>query len=178
MKIRPSIWILTLCLLGPFLPTAGSLSAQQARQLTVGLSVGPGAVQTRGRGGSWDFGPFVGGRVEWGDRRSVASLTVDVQPFRAEGAPTADAFRAVYLLPAYAIGSATRRVGLGIGMGVFDFGAGTVADGIEVGFVTGASGSARLSGPYFIELGWKRIGNVKGLTANVWTLQLVRRWRL
>ncbi len=178
MKRRPAIWILAVCSLAPFFPTLGSLSAQQARRLTAGVSAGAGGVQIRGRGDSWDFGPFVGGRLEWGNRRSAASLTVDVQPHRAEGTSTADEFRAVYLLPAYAIGSTTRRIGVGIGMGIFDFGAGTVADGLEVGLVTGASGSARLSESYLVELGWKRVGNVKGLTANVWTLQLVRRWRL
>ncbi len=178
MTMRPNIWLLTLFLFGPSLSTPGELSAQQARQLTVGLSAGPGAVQTGRRGGSWGLGPFFGGRIEWENSRSAAFLTVDVQPFRAEGPPTADEFRAVYLLPAYAIGPVTRRIGIGIGLGVFDFGASTVADGLEVGFVTGASGSARLSGPYSVELGWKRISNVKGLTANVWTLQLVRRWRL
>jgi hypothetical protein len=105
-------------------------------------------------------------------------MTVDVQPFRAEGSLDAGDFRAVFLLPYYAVGSGSRRIGLGIGMGVFDFGSGPSAEGLTLGFVAGASGSARISGPYFIELGWKRINNVHGLRANLWGLQLVRRWRL
>jgi hypothetical protein len=109
-------------------------------------------------------------------------MGIDVQPFRAEGNDAADEFRALYLLPAVVIGSPRRRVRLGVGLGVFDFAAGRVAgsgfsDGTEVGFVAGASGSLSLRPAYSLEMGWKRIQNVEGFRANVWTLQLVRSWR-
>lgn len=177
MKTYLGRWVFLATVLGALPIFSGTLSGQEARHFFVGLTAGPGAVQVRGRDDSWDVGPIVGGRVEWGGRRSVAYLTVDVQPFRGEGATAGD-FRALYLLPYYAVGSGGRRIGFGVGMGVFDFEAGTAKDGIEVGFVTGASGSARINGSYSVELGWKRIQNVRGLRANVWSLQLVRRWRL
>jgi hypothetical protein len=176
-------WILAAGLLGSVLPAPGGLWAQEEKRLTLAVSAGAGAVQTRGRAGSWDFGPFFGSRVEWGNRRSGVALGIDIQPFRAEGTTSAGDFRAIYLLPSYIIGSGSRRVRIGIGLGVFDFSGGDEAgtpflDGTEVGMVGGASGSMGLGRSFSIELGWKRINNVQGLRANVWSLQLVRSWRL
>jgi hypothetical protein len=76
------------------------------------------------------------------------------------------------------MGSENRRIGFGLGLGLFDFEGGAATEGVKAGFVTGASGSARLSRSYSLEFGWKRVNNVEGLRANVWSLQLVRRWRL
>ncbi len=182
MRKRSRGWILLTCLLGSALPAPEGMLAQDAKQLTLGVSAGAGGVQARGRSGSWDFGPFFGGRVGWGNRRSAASLGIELQPFRAEGPTSADEFRAIYLLPSYVIGSGGRRIQVGIGMGVFDFSAGEgagslVPDGTEIGVVAGASGSIRFGRTLSVELGWKRINNVQGLRANVWSLQLVRSWR-
>lgn len=166
-------FLLSLCPL-----SQGTLSAQEGGYLSVGLSAGLGGVQLIPRGESWDFGPLLGGRVEWSRARSIAFLTLDLQPFRAEGSPNAGDFRALYLLPSYAVESGGRRIGFGIGMGMFDFQGGTVKEGVEFGFVGGLSGSARIGGSYFLELGWRRIQNVRDFRANLWSLQLVRRWRL
>jgi hypothetical protein len=104
-------------------------------------------------------------------------MVVDVQPFRAERTSQAGDFRAVYILPTYAIGSESNRIAIGVGMGVFDFTSEVEEDGVEVGLVIGASGSYRLSRSNNLEFGWKRIRNVHGLRANVFSLQLVQRWR-
>jgi hypothetical protein len=170
--------MVTLLLPGPL-----EGQARDVKRLTVGVTAGAGAVQTTGRDSSWDFGPFFGGRLEWGTRRSAAALGVDVQPFRAEGNDAADEFRAIYVLPSLVFGSGGRRVRLGVGLGVFDFAGGRVAessfsDGAEIGLVAGASGALRIRPVYSVEVGWKRIQNVEGLRANVWTLQLVRSWGL
>lgn len=157
---------------------ANPASGQEARSLFLGLSAGPGAVQLRGRAENWTFGPFFGGRLEWGNRRSAALLTLDVQPFRGEDNPTTGHFRAMYVLPSYAVGSRGRRIGFGLGLGVFDFQGGVAEEGVEVGFVAAASGSMRITGTYFVELGWRRIQNVRGLRPEIWSLQVVKRWRL
>lgn len=170
---------LFLGIIGFSLPVDGVAWAQDVRQLSVGVSAGGGGVQPRFRDSSWDFGPFFGGRVEWGTRRSAAVMRFDLQPFPARGNDAIGEYRAAYLMPSYAVGTSRRRVGFGLGLGLFDFTSSPVADdGLEVGFVTGAHGSLRIAGSYSVELGWKRINNVKGLVANVWSLQLVRRWRL
>jgi len=181
MRSHPLRRLLLLCLFcAAFLGRAPEAAAQEARYLSLGLSAGPGAVQLRGLDDTWTLGPVMGGRLEWGNRRSAALLRVDVQPFRGKGTPTSGDFRALYVLPSYgvAVGSGGRRVGFGLGLGVFDFKGGTGKEGVEVGFVAAAAGSARITGSYFVELGWRRMQNVKGLRANVWSLQLVRRWRL
>lgn len=178
MKSSPLSWLLLAFLLNILPPFLGALSAQEARFLSLGLSAGPGAVQFRGGVDNWTIGPFLGGRIEWSSRQSAAFLALDVQPFDAEGTSATGDFRALYLLPSYAVISGGRRIGFGLGMGVFDFKGGAEDDGIEVGFVAGASGSARIKGSVFVEIGWKGIQNVRSLRANVWSLQLVRRWRL
>jgi len=182
MRKRSVGWFFLAGLLGSVLSVPEGLLAQDAKQLTLGVSAGAGAVQARGRAGSWDFGPFFGGRVAWGNRRSAASLGIGVQPFWADGPTSAGEFRAVYLLPSYVIGSGRRLIRVGIGLGVFDFVAregagGLAADGTEIGMVPGASGSMPLDRSFSIELGWKRINDVQGLRANVWSLLLVRSWR-
>jgi hypothetical protein len=159
---------------------SGQVDAQEGRSsyLAVSLSAGAGAADVRKRGDSWDFGPVFGGRLEWSRATSAALLSVDVQPFKAGRTDRPGDFRAVYLLPTYAFGSPGRRLGLGIGMGVFDF---TSEDGeseTKVGFAAGVSGSTRISRSLSVELGWKRIRNVEGLRANLFLLQLVKRWRL
>ncbi len=179
MKTIPVAWILVSLLLNIFPTSLRPLSGQEARYLSLGLSAGPGAVQLKGgRAEKWDFGPVLGGRLEWSSIRSVAFLALDVQPFQAEGTSEAGDFRAAYVLPSYAVISGGRRIGFGLGMGIFDFKGGAAEDGIEVGFVAGASGSVRIRGSYFVELGWKGIQNVKALRANIWSLQLVKGWRL
>ena len=157
--------------------------AQEIRRGTVGFSTGAGAVQTRSGGDAWDFGPIFGGRAVWGTRRYAGALTLEAQPFQAKGNTQGREFRAIYVLPSFVIGGGARgrQIGIGVGFGVFHLAEwripGSSAPGeTEVGWVAGAAGSQRLHPDYRVELGWKRIENVKGLRANVWTLQLVRSW--
>ena len=183
MRMRSTGWILTVGLLGSVLPAPEGLFAQETRQLMLGVSAGAGGVQARGRTGSWTFGPILGGRVEWWNRRSAASLGIDLQPFWAEGSTSTNQFRAIYLLPSFVIGSVGRRVRIGLGLGVFDFSRGDGGgppdlDDTKIGMVAGASGSVALGRTFFLEPGWKRINNVDGLRANVWSLKLGRSWRL
>jgi len=169
-----ALWAMALGAVGLW-PMA-SIRAQEPRNLSVAFSAGGGGVQIRGIPDHWSFGPVLGGRVEWGNRRSAVSLAIDAQPFRAEGPPRTGDFRAVYLLPFYAVGSGGTRFGLGVGLGVFDFRGGTVDEGIETRFVAAASGSIPVPRGWFVQLGWKRIRNLKGLRPDVWTLGVERRW--
>ena len=168
------------CVLAASIPAKVPGSGQEARTLSLGLSAGPGAVQLRGGTEIWTFGPLLGGRLEWGDRRSALRLSLDAQPFRGEGTLTSGDFRALYVTPAYAValGPGGRSVAFGLGMGVFDFQGGAGEEGVEMGFVASASGSVRIAASYFVELRWRRVQNVKGLRANVWSLQLLRLWPL
>ena len=179
MNRNPIVWIIFICLLGPVFSPTPPLSAQERgpSYLALGLSAGAGFVQTIRQEDVWKFGPFFGGRLEWSRGGSAAWLIVDAQPFRAERTSQAGDFRALYLLPAFAVGTESRRVAIGLGMGVFDFSSEMEESDVAVGFVVGASGSFRLSQSNFMELGWKRIRNVEGLRANAFSLQLVRRWR-
>jgi hypothetical protein len=102
---------------------------------------------------------------------------MDVQPFWAEGSSVAGAHRAIYLLPSYGAGSASRQIRLGLGLGFFQFQEGDLEEGMEAGLLAGASGSLRLAGPYSLELGWRLTGDVRGLSTNILMLQLVRAWR-
>ena len=174
------VWVLAACLAGSVVFQATPLFAQQGPpgHLSLGVSAGAGFVQTSRREDSWKFGPFFGGRFEWSGSTSAASLSVDVQPFRADRSNQAGDFRAVYLLPGVAMGAESRRIGLGLGLGVFDFRSEVGEDGTKVGFVAGASGAFRLQGSNFLELAWRRIRNVNGLSANVYMVQMVRRFRL
>ena len=171
---------LTLVLFGLFMGAAllpAPASAQQTRTLTVGLSVGGGAVHRRPGPDPWTFGPVFGGRVGWGNRRSALSMSVDLQPFLSEGSTIAGDFRALYLLPSYGAGSAGRRVRIGLGLALFQFEDGVTEEGIDVGLAAGASGSLRLPASFSLELGWRLTGDVRGLSANVLMLQLVRLWQ-
>ncbi len=174
--------VLALSALLADLPTALSAQAgappQEIRSnyFTFSLTAGAGAVDNKRREDAWDFGPVFGAKLGLTRATSAALLTVDVQPFRAGRTTEAGDFRAVYILPTYAVGSPGRRLALGLGMGVFDltseFGEGTR----KIGFVPSVSGSTRVSRSLSIEFGWKRIRNVEGLKASLYTVQLAQRW--
>ena len=176
---KPIAWLLAVCLVGTvcFQPRPVVAQERGSRYLALGLTGGAGLVQTDRRADAWKFGPVFGGRFEWSRGASAAWMVVDVQPFRAERTSQAGDFRAIYILPTYAMGSESRRIAIGLGMGVFDFTSEVEEDAVKVGLVIGVSGSYRLSRSNNLELGWKRIRNVNGLRANVFSLQLVQRWR-
>ncbi|MGD2121064.1 MAG: hypothetical protein PVJ76_04940 [Gemmatimonadota bacterium] len=158
------------------LPLSGQESG--ARFFSLGLSAGAGATDANRRGDSWDFGPVFGGRIEWSRGTSAALLRVDVQPFRAARTDRVGDFRAVYLLPTYAVGSPNSRIGLSAGVGVFGLRSETEEETRKVAFVAGVSGSKRITGSLSLDFGWKRVRNVEGLRSNVFMLQLVKGWRL
>jgi hypothetical protein len=134
-------------------------------------------VQTQRLDDDWKFGPVFGGRFEWSRGGSGALLMVDAQPFRAERTSQEGDFRALYVLPALSVGTESRRLAIGLGAGVFDFSSEVEESDIVVGMVVTAAGSFRVARSSSVEFGWKRIRNVSGLRANLFTLQLVQRWR-
>lgn len=144
--------------------------------LALGLSAGGGAVDNKRLTETWTFGPVFGGRIEWSMKESSALLKVDVQPFRADRTDRFGDFRAIYILPSYALGTPGRQVALSLGMGIFDLTEEGAEDDREVGFVAALYGSNRLTRTLSVELGWKRIRNVAGLKVSFYTLQLVQRW--
>lgn len=186
--MKPQLTALTLVLVFTALTATGPLplSAQErppsqgnrSSYLAFGLSAGAGAVDNKRLGESWDIGPFFGGRLEWARRESSAWLSVDVQPFQAHRSNRPGEFRAVYILPAYAFGPPGSQVGVALGMGIFDLTPEVEPDNRKVGFVAAMSASRGVSRNLSIELGWKRIRNVAELNANLFTLQLVKRWGL
>ena len=145
--------------------------------LALGLSAGGGVVDNNRRDDAWEFGPVFGGRFEWSRGTSAAQLKVDVQPFRTGRTNQPGDFRAVYILPTYAVGSERSRIGLSLGMGVFDLTSEAGDEGRKVGFVSGLSGSVGVSRSLSVELGWKRIRDVEGIDANLYSVQLVQLWR-
>ncbi|MBT8396276.1 MAG: hypothetical protein HKO65_17250 [Gemmatimonadetes bacterium] len=176
---------MVLAFSGPLAYPPSALSAQggpppqegRSSSFLVGLTAGAGAVDNKRREDAWDFGPVFGGRFGWSRGGSAVLLTVDAQPFRAGRTNQAGDFRAVYILPTYAVGSPGRRLAIGLGMGVFDLTSEFGEDNRKVGFVPSLSGSTRVSRSISVEVGWKRIRNVEGIKANLFTLQLVQLWR-
>lgn len=155
---------------------ADPVSSQTTRDLSVGLTVGGGAVQIRpGRENSWSFGPVLGSRIRWGSIRSAWSLSVDLQPFRTEDRATSEGFRALYLLPGYETGSAGKKIRFGLGMGVFQFGEGPTRSR-ETGWVAGAAGSMRIGRGLFLELAWRGARSVRDFSTNFYALQLMKLW--
>jgi hypothetical protein len=80
-------------------------------------------------------------------------------------------------MPAYLAGSEGLRVGLALGAGIFDLTSETGDDGREVAFVPSLFGSGRLTRTLSLEFGWKRLANVRDLRADLFTIQLVQRFR-
>lgn len=169
--VTPAIGLKPLSAQGDPPPAASGSSP-----LGFGLSAGAGAVDNKRLGETGDFGPIFGGRFEWNRGESSASLSVDVQPFRASQSNQPGDFRAVYILPAYALGPPGNQIGVALGLGIFDLRSEVGTESREVGFVAAISGSRSVSRSLSLELGWKRIRNVSGMNANLYTLQLVKRW--
>jgi len=180
MRRTSSLLAFSVTLLGALSIPASPVHAQEGRSsyLALGLSAGAGAADARRRDDSWDFGPVFGGRVEWSRGTWAALLRADVQPFKAGRTDQAGDFRAVYVLPTLAIGLPGRRLGLGVGMGIFDLTSGSGEEERKLGFVAGISGATRISDSLSLDLAWRRVRNVGGLQSNVFMLQLVKRWRL
>ena len=169
--------IVSLALLGALMLPANPVSAQEGgRYLSLGLSAGGGLVQTQRLDDDWKFGPLFGGRFEWSRGGTAAWLLVDAQPFRAERTSQEGDFRALYVLPAFAFGTPSSRFGIGLGVGVFDFSSELEESDVVVGMVVGATGAFRVARSSSVEFGYKRIRNVNGLRANVYSLQWVQRW--
>lgn len=178
MNRLPVACVAFLVLFGSLVFPPNPVSAQEnGRYLSLGLSAGGGLVQTQRLDDAWKLGPVFGGRFEWSRGTSAAWLMVDAQPFRAERTSQEGDFRALYIIPAFAFGSPSRRFALGLGAGVFDFSSELEESDVVVGMVISASGAFRVARSSSVELGWKRIRNVNGLRANVYTLQLVQQWR-
>ena len=175
-----SVAFAALSALGPGPVSAqGPPAPESARTsyLAVGLSAGGGGVDNKRLGESVNIGPFFGGRLEWARRESSIRLSVDVQPSRIGLPKQPGDFRAVYILPAYAFGRPGNQIGIAVGMGVFDLRTEFEPESRKTGFVGALSGSKSLSRSISLELGWKRIQNVGPLTANLYTLQLVKLFR-
>jgi hypothetical protein len=178
MQQRIQVALTAILLSSLALPAPSSGQEGGPRSFSVGLSAGGGATDAKRRGDSWDFGPVFGGRFEWSRRNSAALLSVDVQPFRAARTDREGDFRALYIMPTYALGGPGSRLGLSAGLGVFDLRSEDEEDKRAVAFVAGVSGSRRIAQSLSLELAWRRVRNVEGLRSNVYLLQLVKRWGL
>jgi hypothetical protein len=185
MKQQRTALTLVLALAGFLFLSPSLLSAQggpptppgQPSYLAIGISAGGGGVDNKRLFDSWDFGPVFGARVEWSRGPSSWLLYVDAQPFRAGRSNQPGDFKALYIMPAYLAGSEGLRVGLALGAGIFDLTSETGDDGREVAFVPSLFGSGRLTRTLSLEFGWKRVRNVRELRADVFTIQLVQRFR-
>lgn len=152
-------------------------SAQRLRGFMAGPALGMGAVDVT-RSANWDAGPMIGARLRWLGARSGVSLSVDVQPFEADGGQPETAYRAAYLMPAWELRAGTARVGAGIGLAAFRFDAPLIDGRMEYTTVAGASGAVRLSASFLLEVMWRRTAVLRGFRTNVWSIQLVRLWDL
>jgi len=178
IQLRTPVALAAILLCSMLLPPSSSAQEGGPRSFSVGLSAGGAATDAKRRGDSWDFGPAFGGRFEWSRRNSAALLSIDVQPFRAARTDREGDFRAVYIMPTYALGGPGSRLGLSAGLGIFDLRSETEEDKRAVAFVPGISGSRRIAESLSLELAWRRVRNVEGLRSNVFMLQLVKRWGL
>ncbi len=146
--------------------------------MAVGFAIGAAGVDVRQRGSSWDVGPLIGARVRWSGERSGIGVALDMQPFPASGGATAGEYRALWLLPTWEFRAGTAGVRAGFGLGVLRFDHAQFEGRTEVATLTGAGASVRLPASLSLELGWRRTGFVRGFRSNIWSLQLVRLWRL
>jgi hypothetical protein len=185
MKLRMPVLALVLASAGLLAAFSSPLSAQRRSPpspggpnfFSVGVSAGAGAIDNKRLFDSWDFGPVFGARLEWFRGNSSWLLYADVQPFSALRSNMVGDFKAFYIMPSYVMGPPGFRIGVAAGMGVFDLTSEEEDDERVTAFVPSLFGSRQLYRSLSLEFAWKRIANVKGMRADLFTLQLVQDFR-
>ena len=177
MKRNRIVWVLAACLAGSVVSNQRPSLGQEDGRVPVARSVGGSRVcANHPERGLLEIRAFLSEADSSGPAAtSAASLSVDVQPFRADRSSQAGDFRAVYILPGLRHGGGVHAASGSGWEWVYSISHPSIGeDGTKVGFVAGASGSFRIQGSNFVELAWRRIRNVNGLSANVYMLQMVR----